>query len=313
MKKVIIIIVISIVFVTMGLSQRYTMQYTKNPAFNTFLQGDGVSQVSASSTLAFIGYEGAPRQNVLKSNFGLNAQKNIAFVSKVSQYKLADFSETNLGLGYVYKIPETNWSMGLIVDGTWSKFDLSNIHAYDYIDQSLLTNPMPGLDANAGVLYQGESFIFSLSGKQQIIGISKYDKSLNTNLLLDIGYQPVSTETIGLAFSIGTNVVDFNAFKSAETLPIHLDVIVDIMQSFQVVLRTDYTEGMSLGLNQQTNRFIWFVNQKIPFLMFGSLPSVSIMTTEIGFGFRFSGNKTGLPLPHLRKEGVENKEEGGEE
>lgn len=313
-----VILVFLILVTTTAYGQRYATQYEGNPAFNTFLQGDEkISEVSASSLLSFIGYEGAPRYNILSGNFGINKYDNIAFSFEVSQYKLADFSTTSIGLGYVYRLPSTNWSGGLNIYSDWSKFDMSKIVTYDYIDQSTLGEPIPGLGANAGIFYGGEQFKFSLAGRRVILGtkdIAALDKSLINRVLIDFGYKFLNTDAIGLGVNVGADITDFNILKSSKTLPLHFDLNVDIMESMRVMLRSDYIEGMTLGISQQTKRFIWFINQKIPFLTFGDGPSGSIMTTEIGFGIRFSREKSGNPLPHLNKENNSNEEsveEGG--
>lgn len=314
--KNLIVLLIFVLVSAMAYSQRYDTQYEENPAFNIFLQGnEQISEIRASSLLSFIGYEGAPRYNQLQADFGINSQDNIAFSFEVSQLKLADFLTTNIDLGYVYRLPNTRWSAGLALGSSWSKFDVSKLNTYDQINQDFYKQ-IPGLSANMGVFYGGEKFKFSLAGKQMILGnsdLSELDKSLLTDIVIDFGYYFPSSSQIGFGFNIGSDVSDFNLLKSKETLPIHLDLIVDIMKSFQVIIKSDYTRGMILGISQQTEKFIWFVNQNFPFMVFGDGPNGSMMSTEIGFGIRFSGNKkAGEPLPHFTKNNKTEVEKGGD-
>lgn len=310
MKKVIItVLILSITSMIFG--QRYYTQYQKNPAYNTFLQ-EHINELSISSTLMFVGYDGAPKYNRLNGDFGLK-NENVGFNFEISQYKLADFNKTSIGLGYAYKLPMTNWSMGIDVITSLAKLNITNTNfAYANEYASMYdNNATPGVDVAAGIVYSGEKLIFSLAGKQMVVGtqdLNGFDQSLTTNLLLDFGYKPISTKSFGLIFNIGTDVSDLSLFKSSQSMPIHLDVIVDIMQSFQVGLRADYSEGMTLHINQQTKRFIWFLNQGFPFMMFGNGFSQDCLSTEIGFGIRFLANKkSGKDLPHLN----DDNEEGG--
>ncbi len=150
--------------------------------------------------MGFVGFEGAPQKHLLRGDFGINKAKYVGFNFYVDQFKLADFNRTSITLGYAYNIPETNWSFGLGITPNWSQFNLENIQTYEQ-DFTYNTDPMPGIAVSGGVVYSGESLIFSLAGKQMILGnkdLNGLDQTLTKNALFDIGYKPIAKETFGI-------------------------------------------------------------------------------------------------------------------
>jgi hypothetical protein len=298
MKKLFIcVIMLGVAQIT--IAQRYYTMYVKNPAYNIYLQED-IHELNLSSDLAFVGFEGAPKSTMLRGDFGINAIENVGFNITINQYSLADFDRTSIRLGYAYNIPETDWHFGLGIVPTWSQFHLNK----DFVNQTVYDiKPIPGIDISGGFVYSGEKFFIVAGAKQTVLGTKELDgidHALVTNVLFDIGYKPVSRETFGVLFNIGTDVDGFSLFASTKTMPIHLDVIFDIAKSFQVGLRVNYPEAMVLHISQQAGRFMWFFNQDFSFPMMQSGFSRDYLSTEVGFGIRFSGeDREGKDLRYL--------------
>jgi len=293
----------------MTYAQRYYTIYLHNPAYNTFLQ-ENIHELRFSSDLSFVGFEGAPKSTTLRADFGINnvvaaknnAAKNVenvGFNITVNQYSLADFDRTSVSLGYAYTIPQKHWHFGLGIVPTWSQFHLDEA----FVNQTVYNNkPIPGIDVAGGLVYSGEQFFLSAAAQQTVLGTKELDgldDALVTHVTFDVGYKPISKETFGILFNVGVDVDDFSLFSSAKTMPLHFDIIFDVAKSFQVGLRTNYPESMVLHISQQSGRFMWFLNQDFSFPMMQSGFSRDYISTEVGFGIRFSGNKPeGEDLPY---------------